>query len=263
LTTAVRPFTPKLMNKILLRCLVLLLLLCSLASCVYLRLLEVKNQLAHFDENFRVDVGDHFTLRFLHPVLLSDDFLELAKLQPTRIEPLPDGQRWYQEFHKINAAGQRQPGVDIVFTLTFNKESKLISWDFSPVFVAMVPPQFFEASLRSLGKGKVDERKKRLRVDPADLPKLAVNAPTRKKILDVMGLPVEQSLAGQTKLYVYHFQVETPHLDEAYEDRRIAVIKLHFNPTTDELVKMGGKFVGLKIAIDFMKLGEKRQVALP
>lgn len=250
------------MNKILLRCLFLLLLLCSLASCVYLRLLEVKNQLAHFDENFRVDVSDHFILHFLHPVLLSDDFVELAKLQPTRVEPLPDGQRWYQEFHKIDVGGRRQPGVDIIFALTFDKEDKLVSWDFSPVFVAMVPAQFFEASLRSLGRGTVDEGKKRLRVDPQDLPKLTANAPKRERILDIMGQPVEQSAADRMKLYVYHFQVETPHLDEEYEDRRIAVIKLYFNPTTDELVKMGGKFVGLKIAIDYLKLREKPQVAL-
>jgi len=249
------------MTKVFLRGLILLLLLCGLSSCVYLRLLEVKNQLARFEENFKVDVTDHFLLQFLHPVLLSDDFLALAKLQPTRVETLPSGTRWYQAFHKIDAAGRLQPGVDIVFALTFDKDSKLVSWDFSPVFMAMVPAQFFEASLRSLGKGKVDEGKKKLRVDPADLPRLSVKPPTREKIIGIMGPPLEQSAKGKLSVYVYHFQVETPHLDKDYEDRRVAVIKLYFNPATDELVKMGGKFVGLKIAIDLLKLGKSGQVA--
>jgi len=250
------------MRTVFLRALILLLLLCSLASCVYLRLLEVKNQLAHFDENFRVGVTDHFTLHFLHPVLFSDDFIELSKLRPSRVEPLPNGTRWYQEFHKVDAAGQRQLGVDIVFALTFDKENKLVSWDFSPVFMAMVPAQFFEASLRSLGKGKVDESKKRLYVDPQDLPKLSVKPPTRETILDIMGQPVEQSEKEKLRVYVYRFEVETPHLDRDYEDRRTAIIKLYFHPSTDELIKMGGKFVGLKIAIDLHKLEEERRTAL-
>lgn len=248
--------------KVFLRLALLLVLLCSLLGCVYLRLLEVKNQLARFDENFRIDVSDHFVLHFLHPVLLSDDFLELSKLQPSRIETLSTGSRWYQKFHKLDSQGRIQDGVDIVFVLTFNREGKLVSWDFSPVFMAMVPAQFFEASLRSLGKGKVDEARKKLSVDDEDLPRLSVTPPAREKLVALMGPPAEESEKNKLKLYIYRFQVETPHLDEDYEDRRTAVIKLYFNPTTDELVRMGGKFVGLKIGIDFLKLGQAPRVAL-
>lgn len=248
--------------KVFQRLVLLLVLLCSLVGCVYLRLLEVKNQLARFDENFRVDASDHFVLHFLHPVLLSDDFRELSKLQPSVVETLPNGSRWYQKFHKLDTQGRIQTGIDIIFVLTFNRDQKLVSWDFSPVFMAMVPPQFFEASLRSLGKGKVDQVAKQLRVDAADLPRLTVKPPTRENILAVMGSPAEQSEKNKLRLYTYRFRVETPHLEEGYEDRRVAVIKLYFNPATDELVKMGGRFVGLKIKIDFLKLGHAPQMAL-
>jgi hypothetical protein len=204
-------------------------------------------------------VSDHFSLNFKHPVLLKEDFLELVKLEPTRKESTQAGEEnWYQFFHKIDADGKTQSGVDIVFTLTFNQEAKLVRWDFSQVFMAMVPAQFFEASLRSLGRGKVDESKHKFSVEDSDLPKITVKPPTLDKILAALGEPTERRMDKGRKLLVYRFLVDTPHLDKDYEERRIAVTKLYFDAATNELLKMGGKFLGLKLSIDFLKLGEKR-----
>ena len=108
----------------LLRYVLLAALLLSLNGCVYLRLLELKNQFAEFDKYFRVEAGEHFVVRFLHPVLYLDDFSELAKIEPTRVENLPVGRRSVQVYRKLDRNGAPQPGVDIVFTLDFNKEDR-------------------------------------------------------------------------------------------------------------------------------------------
>jgi hypothetical protein len=43
-------------------------------------------------------------------------------------------------------------------------------------------------------------------------------------------------------------------VEPEYEKRRLAEAKLFFDPATDELVRLAGRFAGLKLAIDYRKL---------
>jgi len=236
-----------------LRVFIVIVLVFSLAGCVWLRLLALKYQLEKFDENFATEVSDHFTLVFKNPVLLSGDFVELAHLLPTSRERTPEGSRWIQAFHKIDAQGQLQPGVDFFFTLDFDKDDYLTRWDFSRIFMTMVPAQFFEDSIRSLAKGRVDEASHKFRVDPKDRAKITVKPPSLREITAALGEPLEKTSEEGKKVYVYRFLVDTPRIDKNYEDRRFTDVKMFFDPKTDELTKMGGRFIGLKIAINLTK----------
>ncbi|QSA97694.1 hypothetical protein [Methylococcus sp. EFPC2] len=238
----------------LLRRLFILALVLLLTGCVWLRMLEMKGQLSHFDENFRVENNGHFVLDFLHPVLYDEDYLTLAKVEPSLKESLPTGPRWKQIFHKVDAGGKTVPGVDIVFTLDFDEEKRLKRWDFSPAFIAMIPGRFLEASLRSLGKGKVDEGKKQLRVNPEDLPRLNEKPPGRAQVEAALGPPSEVSEDGGKTLSIYRFQTDTLYVKPDYEDRRFAYAKLYFDPASDELQKVTARFLGLKFSVDFRKL---------
>lgn len=240
-------------KKLFFKTLLALPLLLALSGCVYLRLLEAKHQLADFERNFRVQVtNDYLHLDFLNPVILSEDFRYLTKLHPSRIEKLPHGYRWYLDFHQIDNHGQ--PGKTIVFGMTFNGKDKLSGWDFSPVFLEIAPATFLEASIRSLGHGKVDQGRRQLKVDPEDLPKVSTPPPNRHRILEVLGTPGQEYVKDGMTAYVYRFKAEALPVGEEDENRRIAVAKLYFNPVTDELIKMSSRFVGLKIAIDYRKL---------
>jgi hypothetical protein len=231
-----------------------LLLLLTLSGCVWLRMLEMKSQLANFDENFTTETTDHFILHFLHPVLYSEDYVTLAKVHPSVKQPLPKGNRWRQVFHKVDGKGQIKTGADVIFTFDFNQDDKLAAWDFSPTFLAMIPPQFLEASLRSLGKGKVDEARKQLRVKPEDLPKISSKPPTVKEIQAVLGEPPETGEEDGLKLHVYKFKTDTLYVLSEYEERRSAYAKLYYDPKTDELQKVMARFLGLKFSVDFRNL---------
>lgn len=233
---------------------ILLLLVYCLSACVYLRLLALKNQLKEFDENFATEASDHFTLVFKHPVLLGKDFLTLAKLQPTSKSPTPGGSRWVQAFHKIDAQGRPQ-GVDFFFTLDFDQDDYLTRWDFSPVFMAMVPAQFFEDSIRSLAKGRVDKENRKFKVDPKDRATITVKPPTAQQIVAVLGEPLEKTQEDGKDVYHYRFLVDSPHIDKDYQDRRYTDVRLFFDPRTQEMTRMGGRFIGLKINISLQKPG--------
>lgn len=232
----------------------LILLVILLSGCVWLRVLEMKHQLSQFDEHFKIEHNPHFSLHFLHPVLYDEDYLALAKVAPSLKEALPTGSRWKQVFHKVGRHGDRVQGGDIMFTFEFDRNKRLVRWDFSPGFTAMIPSRFLDASLRSLGRGKVDEGRKQLRVDSKDLPKVNSEPPNRQQVVSVLGEPTDQFEENGTKLSVYRFVTETAYVEPDYEDRRNAYAKLYFDGQNDQLRKVSARFLGLKFSVDFQKL---------
>jgi hypothetical protein len=227
-----------------------------LTGCVWFRLLEIKNQLADFDENMRIEVAEkHFIVHFKKPVLLSEDFVYLSKLRPSRIEKLPDGSyRWYLDFHIDPAKTAEQKTKLVSFIMTYTRENRLEAFDFSPLFVEMAPVAFLEASIRSLGVGKIDQDNRQLKVDPEDLPKLVAQLPKSSDITKVMGPPDGAEEENGVKVLIYHFKADALPVDKEYEDRRIAEAKLFFDPSNDEIQKLKGRFAGLKLSIDYKKL---------
>ena len=139
------------------------------------------------------------------------------------------------------------------FTLDFDHDDYLTRWDFSPVFVTMVPAKFFEESIRSLAKGRVDEASRKYKIDPKDRAKITVPPPILRQIKEVMGEPLEKSKEDGKIVYIYRFQVDSPWIDPDYQDRRFTDVRLYFDPKTDELTRMGGRFIGLKINISLAK----------
>jgi hypothetical protein len=47
------------------------------------------------------------------------------------------------------------------------------------------------------------------------------------------------------------FKLDAKNIEEGYEDRAISEIKIMFDKNTTELVKMSGRFAGLKISINY------------
>jgi hypothetical protein len=227
----------------------------GLTGCVYLRLLEVKHQLNEFDRNFEVQVTDRLALQFRHPVLYGGDFLYLTELDPTRIEKVSSGTRWTVDFHKLDAHERvESPRRTLSFLMDFNAEEKLTGFAFSPLFLAMAPPEFLEASIRSLGKGRVDTGHRQLRVDPQDLPKIRAKLPTRAIIHGIFGKPFSRSRDSDGVRYVYRFMADVHPREQRAEARRLAEVRLLFQGESETLAQMQGKFVGLKLRIDYRKL---------
>ena len=93
------------------RWLFLAAVIASITGCVNLRLLEFKNQLAEFDQNFSVEVNGDFTLLCKVPVLYRGDFDYLAKLEPSRTEILSRVMQTFYLFEKIDKDGENDKTV--------------------------------------------------------------------------------------------------------------------------------------------------------
>lgn len=238
-----------------LRLIFLLLVVCSLSACAYwMRAYQVYLQMGEFDRYFDVAVSDEFRLNFKKPVMISEDFVSLSKLHASKENTANDGKKWRYWFRKVN--GYRKPvSPEVTFysELTFNKENKLTAWAFSSLFLQIAPPKFLEASLRSLGGAEINKDEMQLRGNTDTVEKIAAELPKKEAVTARLGKPFEVKPEKDQEIYVYLFLLDTPHIEKGYEDRALSEVKLSFDKKSQELVKMAGRFAGLKISINYRK----------
>ncbi|MFZ2726869.1 MAG: hypothetical protein WAX77_11500 [Methylococcaceae bacterium] len=242
-----------------LRLISIILMTLSLTACVYwLRAYQTYLQFDDFDRYFSTTVNDNYTLHFKEPILYSQDFIALAKLYPSEDNPTENGRRWRYWFRKVDDSNTIiKPEIKFHCDLDFNKENRLTDWSFSSLFLQIAPPEFLTVSLRSIGGAKIDKEKQQLRADTTKLTKINSPLPKKTAVIAKLGQPLSIKEENDTQIYVYHFLLETYRIEQGYEDRALNEIQLSFDNKTQELIKMSGRFAGLKISIDYRNFVEQ------
>lgn len=235
--------------------LVIGLILSQLTGCVYLRLLELKNQFKDFDHYIKVRTDNSFSLYFKQPVLYKEDLHNLSRVDPTQIIVRDQGEEWVYHFvkEKIDHVTDVSHPVSLIFRFIFNQEGKLEQWYFPNEFLAIVPPTFLEASLRSLGDATIFKLSRQLKAEVTQI-KTHAKPPNQISVKQVLGEPHKIVDKGGLERYLYRFQLMTDWVDEDYEERRTALVKLDFVPQSQLLIKASPRFAGLKISISYAKL---------
>lgn len=217
-----------------------------------------------FDRNFAVNVTDAFTLWFKRPVMYSEDFVALSGLRPSLERPLEKGKRWRYWFRKVNEKREVvEPEIKFYFDLDFNRYDRLKAWSFSPIFLEIAPPEFLEVTLRSLAGAEINEGKKQLRASTDRIEKISADLPKKATVIRALGAPLEiVKIDNDREIYRYHFLLDSLEVKKGYEDRVLSEVKLTFDRVSQELIKMSGRFAGLKISISYRKYQDKTQAAL-
>ena len=245
--------TEKIMR--VLRVIGVLILAGSLSGCIYwIRAFQTYQQMGEFDRYFNTVTTDEFTLQFKEPILYSKDFVSLSRLYASEDVPTPNGRRWRYWYRKVDANNKLiVPEIKFYSDLNFNKEGRIIAWSFSSLFLQIAPPKFIEVSLRSLGGAEIDKEKRQLRANSKLIDKISEDLPRKSVVLAQIGEPLEIKDEGDVEVYMYHFLLETHHIDKGYEDRALNEVKLSFDKKTGELIRMNGRFAGLKVSINYRK----------
>jgi hypothetical protein len=238
-----------------LRVIGVLILAGSLSGCIYwIRAFQTYQQMGEFDRYFNTVTTDEFTLQFKEPILYSKDFVSLSRLYASEDVPTPNGRRWRYWYRKVDANNKLiVPEIKFYSDLNFNKEGRIIAWSFSSLFLQIAPPKFLEVSLRSLGGAEIDKEKRQLRANSKLIDKISEDLPRKSAVLAQIGEPLEIKDEGDVEVYMYHFLLETHHIDKGYEDRALNEVKLSFDKKTGELIRMNGRFAGLKVSINYRK----------
>ncbi len=237
------------------RVLCLLVLAGSLSGCIYwIRAYQTYLQMDEFDRYFNTVTTDEFTLQFKEPILYSKDFVSLSRLYASEDVQTIEGRRWRYWFRKVDINNKLiVPEVKFYSDLNFNQEGKIIAWSFSSLFLQIAPPKFLEVSLRSIGGAEIDKEKKQLRANSKLIDKISEDLPRKSAVLSQLGEPLEIKDEGEVEVYVYHFLLETHRIEKGYEDRALSEVKISFDKKTQELIRMTGRFAGLKVSINYRK----------
>lgn len=240
------------------RLVIILLLISSLTGCIYwLRAYQTYLQLDDFDRYFVVQDDNIFALHFNHPILYNYDLVSLSKLQPSNIKTINNGSRWRYTFRKVDKAQKLiQPELSFFFDLDFNSDHRVTTWTFSPLFLQIAPPKFLEVSLRSLAGGNIDKTNRRLHANANAISKISAALPQKATVIAQLGEPVEIKTEAEQEIYSYNFLLDTHDIEPGYEDRALSVVKLTFDKSSHELIRMAGRFAGLKISINYRKFLE-------
>ncbi len=168
------------------------------ASCVYLRLLALKHQIADFDRNFAVQTTDSVRITCLHPVLLSSDVRWIG-LVPERVKRLGRAAQWQVRWIKQLPPGVRETGAfDIVVELTY-VDDKLTRVAIPERYFALMPKDFLIDLLRSLGTGKIDRDRRSIET------RLAGSRPDLPQIEKLLGRPTDQAAQGPQTSMRYRY----------------------------------------------------------
>ena len=233
----------------------LLCLLSTLTGCFYwIRAYQTYLQMEEFDQNFAITVEDDFSVLFKDPILYSNDFISLSKLQPSEIITQESGEKWRYWFRKVDEQGTViRPEVEFYFGLDFNKEKHLTRWSFSSLFLQIAPAEFLELSFRSLGSATINKETRQLKANTDLIDKISIDLPQKAQVLEQLGEPIKIKGKKTKEIYYYNFLLETHGIEEGYEDRALTSVKITFDKQNKEMIKMSGRFAGLKISIDYRK----------
>lgn len=161
-----------------------------LSGCVWLRLLDLKDQFAEFDRWIAVPDGPGIELRFTEPVLLGEDLDTLIKAHPTATAVAADlTVRTYAFTHEHSPVGPDPETAERVMVLTAGVRDGKVAFVGLPdeIFRAL-PRELVLRAMRSFGKAQVD-RGTRSATATVDLAGTTAALPTRSQLIALFGLP--------------------------------------------------------------------------
>ena len=216
-----------------------------LGGCIYLRLLELRRQLANFDRYFETDLRSGVKITCKKPVLLDADmaFFKLAPESRTRVGV---AERWQFRWVKVSPSPGEDPrdyDVAVDFIFVDHKLTRVILPERLFVFV---PKQFFLTIVRAFGHAEIDQQKGTASTSvneefgPDKIPPQLTHA----DLTAMLGGPmaIKETADG----VIWHYQYRA-----ASADQRSGHIDITFtlNPATQKVRRIQGRVFDLTLDI--------------
>jgi len=226
----------------------LFLIISSLSSCVFVRMIKVKNQLNDFDTNYDLNDERGLTLVFKNPVLLTDDVIWLMKESPVSVERIDEGELWTYVFQKQHTASQDEGDTYDIPILMVIEDGKLTEVTFPERFLKNLSIPLLKKMLASMGNADVSKlgrsaNSKFSGDDPAEIP-------TSDNVIETLGVPYENEESGENSKLSYLYYLEN---SEGNADKDNLNFELWFIADDQDkaLKRVGGKIRGVKLSLDF------------
>jgi hypothetical protein len=220
-----------------------------LGGCIYLRLLELKHQLANFDRYFETDLRDGVKLTCKEPVLLDED-MAFFQLAPESRQRAGAAERWHFRWVKAYAAAGEEPGDYAVAADFIFVEHKLTRVILPERLFAFVPKQMFLLMVRAFGHAQVDREKRTANASVhADLgPDQAPPRMTGAGLTALLGAPMEKTAAAGGVRWRYLYRAASPGQHSGHID-----VIFTLDPATDTVRHLEGVVFNGRLNLDFVE----------
>jgi hypothetical protein len=224
-------------------------LVLGLTGCIWLRLLEFKNQLADFDKYVKVEDQHGLTLHFVKPVVLADDIQELANIVPTTKTTNHNHVTWLWTFEKQFAATNAQdPTKDLTFVMGFTG-GKLDALTFPERALAVLPKPLILGMFRSLGGAEIDQKKKSATVKWQGGSSKDFVPMTKSQMTELLGEPYSVTDALTNYTCIYRYSLKT--VSQVPPNDKWVRARFTFDKDNDTTTRLYANFAGLHFTIDF------------
>ncbi|HKB90300.1 MAG TPA: hypothetical protein VKC60_07260 [Opitutaceae bacterium] len=216
-----------------------------LSGCIYLRLLELKHQLADFDRNFQIQSADGVEFTCLHPVLLVDDMSFFGITPERRMKEGPT-ETWDLRWVKVLPIGASEPPGFAITARTHFREGKLDQFALSESFFGLVPKALLIDTLRALGKASVETSSKSASTHYTTRAAASDTFfPNLSRVREMLGRPYSEQTINTLTEYEYRYvTVPQQHANDAIR------IRLRFITATGKLKSAMCAFTGGKINLN-------------
>lgn len=228
-----------------------------LGGCIYLRLLELRNQLAHFDRFFSTDLRHGLTITCKDPVLLDQD-LAFFHLTPESRHRIGVAERWHFRWVKNPPVAGERPGeyaVSADFIFVNHKLTRIV---LPPRLFAFVPKRFFLRMVEAFGHARVDRatHTARARVHTDYTPGTEPPRFTGDGLASLLGTPTTVAPGPDGPQWRYRYRAASPDQHSGYID-----VTFTLDPTTHLVRRIRGVVFNGRIDLDFA--GPPGQTARP
>jgi hypothetical protein len=178
-----------------------------LSGCVYLRLLEVRNQLRDFDANFSLTGRHLLSINFKNPVLRDRDASFLIGAPPALVTPGEEADIWHYDFEAVRSSGPQNVPLE---TLTLDlrvKNGKLLSIVVPEKFLYYFSRSVVSECLRRAPDAEVLKMQKTVRASVRLSPSTDAELPSLDKTRILMGEPLEVRPDGDWQQQIYRYKL--------------------------------------------------------
>ncbi len=217
-----------------------------LGGCIYLRLLELKRQLADFDRYFDVNLRQGVTIVCRKPVLLDED-LAFFKLVPESRQRAGNVERLHFRWIKAYQAPGEDPRnyeVAVDFLFVDHKLARVLLPERLFVFV---PKHFFLTIVKAFGHAQIDRTRRTASASVHEdfAPGVIPPPPSDTELTAMLGAPESKTETAEGPVWNYRYQA-------ASADQRSGRIEIAFtlNPATRKARRIQGRIFEFTLDIN-------------
>ncbi|MFH1616579.1 MAG: hypothetical protein ABIG61_16030 [Planctomycetota bacterium] len=223
-------------------------LLCLAASgCFYLRLQQVKGQLARFEEYYEITEDEKIRIVAKEPVLLPDDVIRIMKQKPSA-ESNGVGGLFYDYTLEKQYPSQKDEAdnydINVRFIFTGDRFSEC---HIDKRFFAVIPKWMFIAILKAMGNAKIDIAKRSITGGAGSADANEIHLPDVNEVQMLLGKPY----AAEGNVYTYKYLKKNP--EAASSDEKDYLPAVFTFDDGGSFLKCRSELLGGAMEMDFSK----------